>query len=135
MTRFILVCPSGIRTVNLWIRKQQPCILLLSYLVIPRSHPSASNNFNHYSVSCRHVYINSIICEKVEVSERFNKTIVSAWKIAVSVMVDHHEAFAVTTDLLKRFICLALPGFEPSTLGSVSKTIKYQNVIGSAKNK
>ena len=33
LTRFILGRPTGIRTVNLWISKQQPCILPLSYLV------------------------------------------------------------------------------------------------------
>jgi hypothetical protein len=34
LTQFILVRPTGIRTVNLWISKQQPCILPLSYLVL-----------------------------------------------------------------------------------------------------
>ena len=42
-------------------------------------------------------------------------------------MVDQREALAVTTDLLTWFICFALPGFEPSTLGSVS--INYNNNI------
>ena len=36
------------------------------------------------------------------------------------VMVHQRQALAVTTDLLTRFIWFALPGFEPSTLGSVS---------------
>ena len=36
------------------------------------------------------------------------------------VMVDHCEPLAVTTHLLTWFIWFALPGFEPSTLGSVS---------------
>ena len=38
-------------------------------------------------VSCRCVYINSFICERIRVSERFDKTIVSAWKIAVSMIL------------------------------------------------
>ena len=61
--------------------------LVLHLLPIPRSHPSASKNFNHYSVSCRRVYINSNICERIRVSEQFDKTIVSAWIIAVSMML------------------------------------------------
>jgi hypothetical protein len=52
----------------------------------------------------------------------------AAWKItvaiilsnAITVMVVQREALAVTTNLLTRFICFALPGFKLSTLGSVS---------------
>ena len=38
-------------------------------------------------------------------------------------MVDQREALAVSTDLLTRFIWYALPGFEPSTLGSVINAV------------
>jgi hypothetical protein len=34
LTQFIFVRTTGIRTVTLWISKQQPCILPLSYLVL-----------------------------------------------------------------------------------------------------
>ena len=51
--------------------------------------------------------------------ERFDKTIVSAW----------NEALAVTTDLLTQFIWFALPGFEPSTLGSVSSNPAFYHFI------
>ncbi len=36
------------------------------------------------------------------------------------VMVDQRKALAITTHLLTRFIWFGVPGFEPSTLGSVS---------------
>jgi hypothetical protein len=35
-------------------------------------------------------------------------------------MVDQREALSVTTDLLTQFIWFALPGFEPTAIGSVS---------------
>jgi hypothetical protein len=52
--------------------------------------------------------MNSIICEPYR-----------QMCLYMCVMVDQREALAVTTDLLTQFIWFALPGFEPSTLGSV----------------
>ncbi len=46
--------------------------------------------------------------------------VISAHLSTMCVMVDQREALAITTHLLTRFIWFALPGFKPSTLGSVS---------------